>query len=48
MSLKEFTVAIVKCDTCDSHSSFTAFPQTHIAILVPTWTLTSDDGAGNR
>lgn len=33
--LSEFTVAILKGNSCYSYSSFTAFPQTNVAILAP-------------
>lgn len=35
MKLSEFTVAILKGNSCYSYSSFTAFPQTNVAILAP-------------
>ena len=35
MKLSEFTVAVLKGNSCYSYSSFTAFPQTDVAILAP-------------
>ena len=35
MNLSKFTAAILKCNSCCSHSSFRAFPQTAVAILAP-------------